>query len=925
MISTRKIWDLSAWLGMTLATVGGAALGQGLHDPANLAGERVRASVMEDPIPANKGTLALEQSLVKLRTRASLLMIVAHPDDEDGGMLTYESRGQGVHAATLTLTRGEGGQNLMSGDFDDALGLVRTQELLAADRYLGVDQMFGTEVDFGFSKTKEEAFAKWTHERVLYDAVRAVRLYRPLVITSVFQGGPTDGHGQHQVSGEMAQEVFNAAGDPKVFPEMGLEPWSPLKVYARVPFARVSEGKMYDYATNKSIPARFYNYVTKTWSNETPKANVVVHEGEMSPVLGMSYVQFARKGLALQKTQIGEGVRMAPAGAFEVSYHRYGSRVKTADAEQSFFDGVDVTLEGIATLAPDGADWLRLALKGIDEHAVAAGKAFSVESPERCAPELRDGLAALDTLIAKVETSSLQASEKTNVLHELRVKRVQFNDALVEALGLRVISRMDSERPGACSELVTPSCTAYVPSRVINDSKETIEVTSEFLSTAVNSPGKEHVWAPGTGKIDPGKTLEYAFEYSSNSRGSKSETSKREDSRFTRPYFTRKDIEQAYYDVSDPGLRLSPQTPSECVWVKASYGGVPLTFGQGVFAPQMKPQETDQPVAVVPSLSVAIRPSAGIIPLTEKTFTVSVQIRGDEQRGVQGRTHLSLPEGWRSEPQSADFAIKRAGESQMFSFQVTPAALTQKSYTLKAVAETASGATSEGFRPVGYKGLTLTNMYASATYRTRGVDVKVAQGLKVGYLSGTGDDVQTSLENLGVHAATLTVNDIAEGRLSGYDVVVLGVRAYAANPGLVAANGKLLEYAKNGGVVIVQYNLSPFEYGPYPYTLGSAEKVVDEASPVTVLTSENPLLSWPNKITSKDFDGWVEERGHGFMETWDSQYIAPLETHDPGQDPRRAACLLHRPARALISMRRSLSIANYLKEYPEPTGCLRTS
>src|ERR1700744_2179457 len=235
MILWRMSLGWSAWAAMTLAVVSGSAHGQELRDPANLAGERVRASVTEDPIPANKGTLALEQSLVKLRTRASLMMIVAHPDDEDGGMLTYEARGQGVHTATLTLTRGEGGQNLMSGDFDDALGLVRTQELLAADRYMGVSQMFGTEVDFGFSKTKEEALAKWTHERVLYDAVRAVRLFRPLVVTSVFVGGPTDGHGQHQVAGQMAQEVYNAAADPKVFPEMGLPVWAPLKVYSRAP------------------------------------------------------------------------------------------------------------------------------------------------------------------------------------------------------------------------------------------------------------------------------------------------------------------------------------------------------------------------------------------------------------------------------------------------------------------------------------------------------------------------------------------------------------------------------------------------------------------------------------------------------------------------------------------------------------------
>ncbi len=161
-----------------------------LDDPANLTGERVSPQDPADTLPINHGALALQQLLRKLRTRASFMLIVAHPDDEDGGMLTYLSRGQGARVAMLTLNRGEGGQNLMSADFDDALGLIRTQELLAADRYMAVDQFFGTEVDFGFSKTKEEAFAKWTHERVLYDAVRAVRLYRPLVIASVFIGEP---------------------------------------------------------------------------------------------------------------------------------------------------------------------------------------------------------------------------------------------------------------------------------------------------------------------------------------------------------------------------------------------------------------------------------------------------------------------------------------------------------------------------------------------------------------------------------------------------------------------------------------------------------------------------------------------------------------------------------------------------------------
>ena len=221
------------------------ALSQQIADPANLTGEHVSPQSPADTLAINHGAAALAQLLLKLRTRASLMLIVAHPDDEDGGLLTYESRGQGARVATLTLTRGEGGQNLMSADFNDALGLIRTQELLAAGRYFGADQFFGTEIDFGFSKTKEETLEKWKHERVLYDAVRAVRLYRPLVIASVFVGGPTDGHGHHQVSGEIAQEVFNAAADPKVFPEMGLPAWAPLKVYARVPFSRVTAEGMY--------------------------------------------------------------------------------------------------------------------------------------------------------------------------------------------------------------------------------------------------------------------------------------------------------------------------------------------------------------------------------------------------------------------------------------------------------------------------------------------------------------------------------------------------------------------------------------------------------------------------------------------------------------------------------------------------------
>src|SRR3954453_15403469 len=257
-MTDRRLTARLLAVSVTVLAISGHLAGEGrLEDPANLSGERVRTRTGSGATPLSSRAASLQQSLVKLRTRASLMVIVAHPGDEDGGALAYESLGKGAGVTMLTLTRGEGGQNLMSGDFNDALGSIRTQELLGADRYMDVDQMFGTEVDFGFSKAKEEAFAHWTHERVLYDAVRAVRLYRPLVLISEFSGGPTDGHGQHQVAGEITQEVFTAAADRTVFPEMGLEPWTPLKVYARVPAAYVTVRGIYDSATNNFVPMQF--------------------------------------------------------------------------------------------------------------------------------------------------------------------------------------------------------------------------------------------------------------------------------------------------------------------------------------------------------------------------------------------------------------------------------------------------------------------------------------------------------------------------------------------------------------------------------------------------------------------------------------------------------------------------------------------
>src|SRR4051794_11560120 len=320
-------------------------------------------------IPANRGASALWQSLKKLNTRASLMMFTAHPDDEDGGMLAYESRGQGVRVALLTLNRGEGGANVMSSDYFDALGLVRTMELLSADRYYGVDQYWTRVIDYGFSKTKEESIGKWTHDRVLYDVVKVVRQVRPLVITSVFVGGPSDGHGNHQTAGAMAQEVFRAAGDPNVFPDQikaGLKPWSPLKDYARAPFSR--RGGTSPLSVNVEIP-----------------------EGDYDPVLGASYQQISREGLGFQKSQNG-GASIPNAGQMMSAYHRFASEISVPEKETGFFDGIDTSLTGIVSLAGAGdTAFLATGLRQINAAVEEAISKFSAPKPEATAPALAAG------------------------------------------------------------------------------------------------------------------------------------------------------------------------------------------------------------------------------------------------------------------------------------------------------------------------------------------------------------------------------------------------------------------------------------------------------------------------------------------------------------------------------------------------------
>ncbi len=826
-------------------------------------------------ITINSGSPALWQSLKKLHTRASLIMFTAHPDDEDGGMLAYESRGIGARVGLITLNRGEGGANVMSPDYFDALGLVRTMELLAADRYYGVNQYWTRVVDYGFSKTKAESIAKWTHERVLYDAVRVVRQDRPLVITSVFVGGPSDGHGNHQTAGAMAQEAFKAAGDPNVFPDQikaGLRPWTPLKDYARAPFGRRG--------------------------GEELAVNVEIPEGTYDPMLGGSYVQIAREGLGYQKSQNGGGA-IPRAGQVMSAYHRFGSVIPAADKEQTFFDGIDTSLLGIATLAKGDTRFLQEGLRKINGAVEKAIAEFSAAQPERTAPALATGLQETLALLDAVAKSNLTEESKYDVRHELEIKRAQFNNALAEALGMSLSATVaPAVEPNprfamfmgdpVTMQIAIPGQSFGVKVHVVNQSSTPVKLER----TSVESFGQEEKW-PVT-QTSPWAAAEIANDQPVETKFS---VNVPEHPQFTRPYFSRPDIEQSYYTINDERFLNSPLPPYPlAAWAEFSYRGVPIRIGQYVQTVQrITGQGTVfQPLVVAPAISVAISPRAGIVPLDSKSFPVTVVVHSNVKGPAKGTVSLKLPSGWNSQPASAAFATSDDGQDQSVTFTVTPGNLTEKPYQITAAAEYDGHAYTEGYDVTGYPTLRPYYLYRPSTYKTSGVDVKVAPGLKVGYVMGSGDDVPAALEHLGVKVTFLAPADIASGDLSKFDVILLGVRAYAARDDLRTYNSRILDYAKNGGVVIVQYNTPEYDhnFGPYPYSMGSnPEEVTDEASRVDMLVPGNPVFHWPNKITEKDFSGWVEERGSKWMKSWDAHYEALLETHDEGQEPQKGGLL----------------------------------
>ncbi len=852
-------------------------------------------------LPEDRGADGLAQTLNKLRTWGSLLMIVAHPDDEDGGMMAYQSRGAGIRTSLLTLTRGEGGQNAMSGESYDALGLMRTNELLAADRYSGTAQLWGTEADYGFSKTKEEAFAQWGRERVLRDVVRAVRQERPLVLTSVFIGGVTDGHGHHQVAGELTQEAFKLAGDPSIFPDQiaaGLRPWKPLAVFARVPFAPITAKGMYDYATDTWAPPSFTNYVTGEHTSTPPDADVTIPEGQWDPVLGRSYLQMAREGWGLQKSQNGGG-NPPLAGPDSVGYHRYGSRVPVVPG--GFFAGIDTSLVGMAMLAR-GADagFVRAGLERMDRAVTRAFWGYTPGVPGRIMADLLEAYRATSALEDAVAASALPADSKADLRHELEIKRVQCNTALVEALGLHLdalVTPAGDKKLGLYPELsrshVTPGETFEVRLRVTAGSAG---AGLQLVRTGLETPsaerwGVERIAAPG---LNAAQTAvgDVVFQVAVPHGVAP-----------TAPYFTRPSIEQAYYDLSDPTLAGRSFAPYPVAgYAEWTYEGIPLRLSEVVQGVERErgPGDFDEPLVVEPGLSVTLPEQVAVLPSGKRELAVDVSVENEQAEQADASVAVAAPEGWRVEPARIPVTLA-AGQRAVERFTVTSPARADAA-TLKAEARMGNSVYASGFVTAGYPGLRPYNLYRAATLEVRPVEVQVAPGARVGYVMGTGDQVPTALRALGIPVDLLTPGDLLTRDLHGYTTLMLGVRTYTAAPALAAATDVLRRFAEGGGTVVVEYQSGTYRGAPDGLELNTETgappaKVVDERSAVTLLAPDNPLLTTPNRISAADFEGWLEERGHGFASSWGPGWTPLVEMHDSGQAPQKGGLVVDRVGR----------------------------
>lgn len=839
-------------LGLALLLSLAASPGAGQRPP-----ERVLVRSLDGgplgPLPVDRGTPGLRHRLEKLRTTGSVLYTTGHPDDEEAGALTLLSRGMGARTALLTLNRGEGGANALGPELFDALGLLRTEELRLAGRYYGLDdQYFTTAADYGYSKTLDEAMRSWDREALLEDMVRVIRTNRPLVVVSRWFGDGRDGHGHHQAAGVLTPEAVEAAADPTRFPDQvtreGLRPWRVRKVYR-----------------SRLLPDDPHHVELDTWGH--------------APLLGTTWQAFGSYGLSLQRSQTSGRVRAGRGAGEPIRWQRLRPEPDANEAEASIFDGLDVSLPGIGRLTGEPLDPVaEAALSEADGRIARAIEAFDVTDAGPVVPELAAALVD----IRRARSVTPPGSDAGFLL---AVKERQLADALVAAAAVEVeaIAVPQGAGAGATMGPAVPGQSLDVHVRYSSGSPAGTRLAG--LEIASRSGWTSE--AGRTSGIREAAEEEHLLRLRIPA-----------DAQPTRPYFSRPDIRYDMYAVTDSAeIHLGEARPRAEVVATVEVEGVPVE----VFAPVVTLESAApfgtlrRALEVVPPLTLDVTPAVVVPRGPAFDFRVEVRLTA-HVAGVTALVGLDVPAGWAAD--SRTVSLDGAGSTGTVTLAVRPGAgLTPggEDVVVRAYAEVDGRMVREGYETIAHPDLQARRLWRDASVTVAPVDVALAQGLRVGYVMGVGDQVPEAIAQLGAEVTLLDAAALTAGDLSAYDAVVVGTRAYAVRADLVAANPRLLEYARGGGNVVVLYQTPeyrPEEQAPSPASLpGNAEEVSEQDAPVTILAPDHPLLSTPNRIGAEDFDGWIEQRGSKFFTTWDDAYTALVETHDTGQEPQRGVWL----------------------------------
>jgi LmbE family N-acetylglucosaminyl deacetylase len=748
------------------------------------------------------GVAALARALKQLGATKRVLVIGAHPDDENNQLLTLLSRGYGVQAAYLSLTRGEGGQNLIGPELGPELGIIRTEELLAAREVDGTRQFFGRAYDFGFSKSVEESFRFWPRDSLLQDVLAVIRRFRPQILVSIFSGTPRDGHGQHQVAGQLARQAFEVLKDSA---------WGPVKLYRSAGF-------------------------------DTAGATLTLPGGTLDPVTGQSYYQIAMASRSRHRSQ-DQGQLQRP-GPSDVRLALLASRLAGPDA--GLFGGVDTVLHG------------RERFTALIDSARAR---LNPWSPAGIVPYLTAALRELGSLPADAE------------------QRATLERALAAAAGVAVDGTADDG-------VVIPGQRLQVELLVWNAGQADVQLDSVALSAPVGWTVERLDFAATP--VTPGTVATRRFVVTVAKDAPRSE-----------PYFLRRPLTGggALYDWSGvpPEIRGEPFEPPPLeARFRLRVAGAPVTLAREIVY-RYRDQgigEVRRPLFVTREFDVAVTPEMAVWPVDRggspgeaRRFMVTVTNRS---RGpAAARVVATPPAGWSTVP-AESVAFQREDETKSLTLTLAaPPNVPEGSYALRVAAIGTGGARSDGALVIiDYPHIRPRPAAHPSAARIRTVKLTLPGLARVGYVRGAADRVPEELQAIGVPLELLDADTLARGDLSRYAAIVIGSRAYEVDPALVANNGRILDYARGGGLVIVQYQQYPFVQGNFaPYRLSIAQphdRVTDETAPVTLLDSLHPLFHRPNEIGAVDWKGWVQERGLYFAHDWDSTYVPLLETHDAG-------------------------------------------